>query len=233
MTKLATWNCNMAFRKKKGRILQHDPDILVIQECENPDVRGEWQEFSDWIWVGENDHKGLGIFSRSGISLESAGVNGRGGRFTIPIRTDSSIDVIGVWAMNEEQNPARRYIGQVYTALQDYRDFIDSKTVIAGDFNWNVIWDESPKSPLCGDFSDTVDILNGCGLRSSYHALKSSNFGDEGDPTFFMHKKRDRNYHIDYIFIPGQMVESAVDFSIGKYDNWIDVSDHVPVMIET
>ena len=36
MTTLTTWNCNMAFRKKKDQILRYDPDVLVVQECENP-----------------------------------------------------------------------------------------------------------------------------------------------------------------------------------------------------
>ena len=35
--KIATWNCNMAFRKKAEFILVHRPDILIIPECENID----------------------------------------------------------------------------------------------------------------------------------------------------------------------------------------------------
>lgn len=232
MTKLVTWNCNMAFRKKKGRILQYDPDILVIQECENPDTSGDWSEFSDWMWIGEDDHKGLGVFSRNGLFLETAGVEGVGGRFTLPVTTDGSIDVLGVWAVNDKQNPEKRYIGQVYTALQEYCEFIGSNTVVIGDFNWNVIWDESPNSPLCGDFADTVDILNDRGLQSVYHTLVGPEFGSEDDPTFFMHKKRNRSYHTDYVFLSNEAVKSVTSFSIGAYDDWIDASDHMPMMIE-
>ena len=231
MTKLATWNCNMAFRKKKDQILRYDPDILVIQECESPSAKGDWSEFSDWIWVGEDEHKGLGIFSRNGISLEPGNVSGAGGRFSIPVATDTSVDVLGVWAMNDKQNPENRYIGQVYTALQDYCEWIDSETVVVGDFNWNVVWDESPKSPLRGDFSDTVGILNDCGLRSGYHAVTDSEFGDEDTPTFYMHKKQDRPYHIDYIFAPDRTAGSTAEIVVGKYDDWIDASDHMPVMM--
>ena len=36
MTTVVSWNCNMAFRKKYEKILRYDPDIVVVQECENP-----------------------------------------------------------------------------------------------------------------------------------------------------------------------------------------------------
>ena len=72
MTTIATWNCNMAFREKKGQILEEDIDILVIPECENPTTTGDWDEFTDWEWIGENENKGLGVFTRNGISIGSA-----------------------------------------------------------------------------------------------------------------------------------------------------------------
>ena len=38
--RIVTWNCNGAFRKKYSRLKIDDkyPDILVIQECENPEL---------------------------------------------------------------------------------------------------------------------------------------------------------------------------------------------------
>lgn len=122
-------------------------------------------------------------------------------------------------AMNDKQNPEKRYIGQVYTALQAYSEFVDSNTVVAGDFNWNAIRDESPRSPLCGDFSATVECLHGNGLQSAYHTMTSSEFGTEEDPTFFMHRKQSKKYHTDYIFFPKEHTESVADFSVGAYDD--------------
>ena len=57
MTRLVTWNDNMAFRRKKDQILEYDPDLLVVQEYENPAEKGKWDGFADWRWIGENDHK--------------------------------------------------------------------------------------------------------------------------------------------------------------------------------
>mgnify|MGYP000618490479 CR=1 FL=1 len=230
MTTLVAWNCNMAFREKKRHVLQYDPDILVIPECEDPATKGDWSEFSDWVWVGENENKGLGVFARNGITLELADDETNQSRYVVPVNVDGAADVLAVWAMNDEGNPERRYIGQVYTALQQYRNFVKSDTVVAGDFNWNVVWDDSPKSPLCGNFSDTVEILRQHGLQSVYHAETDSEFGDEGQPTFFMHKKQERPYHTDYVFASDARTASISDFHVGKYDEWVELSDHMPIL---
>lgn len=232
MTTLVTWNCNMAFRRKQDRILQYDPDLLVIQECENPATKGDWSEFSDWVWVGENENKGLGVFARNGVTLEPADDETQESRYIYPVEVDGAQNLLAVWAMNDETNPKKRYIGQVYTGLQQYREFVASNTIVAGDFNWNVIWDESPRSPLCGNFVETVKILNEIRLKSVYHHLEDAEFGDEDDATFFMHKKREKPYHIDYVFAPEEMLDSIQNYALGTYEEWNDVSDHVPTVVQ-
>lgn len=232
MPMVATWNCNMAFRDKKARLLAFDPDILVIQECESPAVRGDWSEFTDWRWIGDNEHRGLGIFTRNGISLTPADIEQSAGRFTLPVETDSSVDILGVWAMNDSQTPENRYIGQVCRTLRAYEAWLDSNTVVLGDFNWNVIWDDSPDQPLVGDFSETMELLRDHGLRSVYHTFTDAEFGAEADSTFHMHKKRERGYHTDYIFAPDETLQSDSEHTVGEYDEWIDASDHMPMVVE-
>ncbi|SEM00056.1 endonuclease/exonuclease/phosphatase family protein [Haloferax larsenii] len=232
MTTIATWNCNMAFRTKKQRLLEYDPDILVIQECENPATTGDWDEFSDWRWIGDNDHKGLGIFCRNGLTIESTVDRASAARYVLPVRIADSFNVLGIWAMNDETDRKQRYIGQVYTALQDYQDFLTSELIVAGDFNWNVIWDESPAAPLYGDFIETVDTLHSAGLISSYHRVTTTKYGNEAAPTFFMHKNRDRSYHTDYLFMPASLVYAVDEFVVGSYEEWIDASDHMPILVD-
>ena len=62
--------------------------------------------------------------------------------------------------------------------------------------------------------------------------LKGCEYGSEIDPTFFIHKKHDRPYHIDYVFLPREKVDSVVDFSVRTYDEWIEFSDHVPLTVD-
>ena len=72
--KIITWNCNGAFRKKYSSLKTGDiyPDILIIQECEDPRVVKYPLEFENEykykLWIGDNKNKGLGIFSKIEIT---------------------------------------------------------------------------------------------------------------------------------------------------------------------
>ena len=39
----------------------------------------------------------------------------------------------------------------------------------------------------------------------------------------------DKTYHIDYVFLKGLNPKSI---EIGSYDDWVKLSDHVPVVVE-
>lgn len=179
----------MAFRKKKDQLLKYNPDILIIQECENPAVAGNWTEFSDWQWVGDNKHKGLGVFCCNGLEITKKFETDSSLRYILPVSIPGAKNILGVWAMNDTDEPQQRYIGQVYIGLQYHQNVVDSNTVVAGDFNWNAIWDESPNMPLYGNLSEIIELLENEGLISVYHEVTNSSFGEESDPTFFMYKK--------------------------------------------
>ncbi|GGL67155.1 endonuclease/exonuclease/phosphatase family protein [Halocalculus aciditolerans] len=229
--RIVTWNCNMAFRNKRAKVLGWDPDVLVIQEAENPNHKGSWNKFTDWAWIGDNPNKGLAIFTRNGHAIDPINAPATDAEYVLPV-TVAGRTIVGVWAMNDKSNPEQRYIGQVHTALQDYSELVNAETIVAGDFNWNVQWDESPKSPLVGGFADVTSTLNACGLMSAYHGATDDELGEETKSTFFMHKKQDRPYHTDYIFAPSSVIESDA-VRVGHFNNWIDASDHMPVMLDT
>jgi len=228
--RLVTWNCNQAFRRKQHHLLDFEPDIAVVPECEDPEEKGDWSAWTDWEWTGDDPHKGLGVLTRNGISISDTTEITEANHF-LHIETDT-VDVLAVWAMDDRETPRQRYIGQVHTALETRPELVDRETVVAGDFNWNVIWDESPNSPLCGNFADVREALNENGLYSAYHAAQDDEFGEESKATFYMHKKEDQPYHIDYAFVPRRLVESDVEVTVGGYDDWIDASDHVPLVVE-
>jgi len=71
--RIVSWNCNGAFRKKLGALNALDVDVCIIQECEDP-ARCADPEYKAWasnfLWVGTNKNRGLGVFAKQGISLE-------------------------------------------------------------------------------------------------------------------------------------------------------------------
>ena len=63
--KLTSWNANCKFVSKFNEVDVFGWDVLVIQECENPETSvdtayTEWAE--QFHWVGRFSHKGLGLF---------------------------------------------------------------------------------------------------------------------------------------------------------------------------
>ncbi len=231
MPTLVSWNCNMAFRRKRDLLSKYDPDVLVVQECECPDTVGEWEPFADWRWIGEREHQGLAVFSADG-TLSTPGVTRHGGLLTLPVVTETGPDVLAVWAKNDETTREHRYIGQVSRAVADYEAFLDGETAVLGDFNWNREFDDSPKYPLHDDLAGVIERLRAHDIHSSYHRTRDCAFGDEPEPTLYMQKKRDRPYHIDYVFLPRATFASDVTVTVGAYDDWIDASDHVPLVVE-
>lgn len=232
--KIVSWNANTAFRNKKQHVLSFDPDVLLIQECEHPEHNGTWTEFTDWEWVGENKNKGIGVYTRNGYTLERIPVEVPA-RYFLPVKiyedSEQVLKLVNVWAMNNTTQREKRYIGQVWTALQHY-DFIDQDTVVAGDINWNIKWDSSPKYELAGNYRDVIDELHDRGLCSVYHELSGDDYGNESKPTFFMYRKEDQPFHTDHCFFPTTLVDSIAEFAIGEYTEWSAHSDHMPLTID-
>ena len=46
-----------------------------------------------------------------------------------------------------------------------------------------------------------------------------------------MYKKDERPYHIDYTFVLRELLESNIKVTVGEYDDWIDASDHMPLVV--
>lgn len=83
--------------------------------------------------------------------------------------------------------------------LQLHKDKLkDKKVIIAGDFNSNAICD---KWDRWWNHSDVVKEFEELGIKSLYHHLTNEKQGKETKPTFYLQRKLEKPYHIDYIFI--------------------------------
>lgn len=229
-----TWNCQGAFRKKASVLLTSAiPDILVVSECE--DI--EHLRFSEnntplpttSLWFGENPHKGLGIFSYTGMDISVADCYDADIRFCVPliVQAERKLHLLAVWATT---GPEFSYIYQALKASRVYQRFLEEReTLVMGDFNANRQWDHLPdKTP----FMDTVENLNRNGLVSVYHTLKKEAFGEESCPTFYLARNIKRPFHIDYVFAPSTWRRNILTFEVGKYSDWRSFSDHCPLFVE-
>jgi exonuclease III len=227
--KIVTWNCGGALRKKFRTLDKFDADIYVIQECENPATSiPDYQEWAhNYLWLGDTKHKGLGIFAGKNINLEKLEWNDGDVKLFLPVRINDSFNLIAVWTKGDNSSSAR-YIGQLWKYLEFNKSkMIKVPTVLCGDWNSNKIWDNKPR---CGNHSEVVRELNNIGMKSLYHTVYNEEQGEEKQSTFYMYRKQDKNYHIDYVFLSGGLVDPKHDsILIGKFEEWIQYSDHVPV----
>jgi exonuclease III len=227
--RIVTWNANKAFRNKQRILVERlNPDVAFIQECEHPE-KFEENLFPFTIWKGKDKNKGIAVFSKYEI-IELNEISPLS-RFYIPFKIKGTF-FIGIWAMDDKEIPQNRYIAQVWNILNKYKELLKNDIVILGDFNWNIIWDKKPDYPLAGDFRDINAMLNKYDIESAYHHHFKEDFGNEKNHTFFMHKKEEKPYHTDYIFLKKNTIENLKEFSVGKHDEWIKYSDHVPLLIE-
>ena len=232
--KLITWNCQGAFRKKAEIILSHKPDILVVQECEHPDklvFNSSIERPKDFHWYGDNIHKGLGIYSYSDYRFELLPDFNPEFRYILPFRVTGhgqKFTLFAIWAMNNTDNYEARYIGQIWLAINYYTTLLDNPTILIGDFNSNKIWDYKDR---VGNHSDVVRKLADKNIHSIYHRHYKAEQGKEKHPTFFLQRKQNKPYHIDYCFASAGIADKIREVEIGTYENWTEHSDHSPLKL--
>lgn len=229
--KIITWNCNGAFRKKFEHILGLGADIFVIQECEDPSrTVGDYNNWAqNYIWIGANKHKGLGIFANNNdIMLQKLEFHDDGLQLFLPCRINDAMNLIAVWT-KQTKSRDYRYIGQFWRYLQLHKAEIACEpTLICGDFNSNVCWDKYHRG---WSHSDVVRELEEIGVVSLYHELSHENQGRETTPTFYLQRNLEKPYHIDYAFVSKHLIGLDASIEIGKQEKWLSHSDHMPLIL--
>ena len=229
--KIITWNCNMAFRKKADLIMAHQPDLLVVPECEHPDKIKFASQPSDTHWFGTNQNKGLGIFSFGGFKLQLMEEYNPEFKMIIPIRVKRkrfTLILYAIWA-NNPSDPDGQYVTQIWKALHHYDALLENKrTVLVGDFNSNTIWDKPRRK---GNHSHVVEVLHQKRISSTYHRYFQQEQGKEVHPTFYLYKNREKPYHLDYCFVSADLSKKLQLVEVGDYDSWKSYSDHVPLIV--
>ena len=212
----------MKFREKfKVLDERYHADLYIIQECEDPARcnNAAYKDFAqNYLWIGENKNKGLGVFARPGKKLEKIELDGHYLRYMLPFKFEGKM-FFGIWAY-------MRYVEDLVVYFSIYRDYLKEKPVVIGDFNSNVIWNKEhgnrTQTVLNKEFEDA-------GLKSVYHELNREQQGKETQATFYMYRHNDRPFYIDYCYCDPAEVKK---FEIGKFDDWAGLSDHMPLEVE-
>ena len=233
--KLISWNCNMAFRKKADLLLVHQPDIMIIQECEHLDKLpfiSKYGEGIDCLWFGKNLHKGMAVFAFGKYKLKVCNHHREEFRMVVPIEVNDGQDqflLFAIWANNPDDKDGQ-YVTQVWKAIRHYaEDLKNNKVILAGDFNSNSIWDIPRRE---GNHSDVVTFLENLGIHSVYHTKLTQVQGKESHPTFYLYRHLEKPYHIDYFFVSETLLNQLDSVSVGSHENWKGLSDHVPIFVE-
>ena len=227
---LVTWNCNGAFRKKFHAIQTVDADIYVIQECEDP-LRAKDISYlgfsSNHLWAGPTKNKGLGVFAKTGVKFEAVAMELEPLELFLPVRVNDDWPLLAAWT-RQANSPNFRYIGQLWKLLQGDKSFLaHTGAAVIGDLNSNKRWDEWDR---WWNHSDVVRELGELGLQSAYHQYFQEPQGEETRPTLFLQRNREKAYHIDYGFFgPGWSVQEV---QVGQPENWLEISDHMPVIFK-
>ncbi len=223
----------MAFRKKAKHILTLEPDIIIVPECESIEKLKFSEEIllpKDKFWFGENENKGLGVFTYGNYRISEHFNHNKEFRFAIPliIENDTNhFNLIAVWA--QKPNKHDNYGIQVWNAINYYSELLkEEKLLIAGDFNSNSIWDKPNRE---ANHSNIVKFLAKNEILSTYHFYSKEKQGKETRTTLFFQRNLNRKYHIDYCFASKTMINKLKSVVIGDFENWIEYSDHVPLIV--
>lgn len=232
--KIITWNCGGAFRKKFEAVEDsYQPDLLIVQECEDP--HQSTQSYREWagnyLWAGDNKNKGIGIFDRTGVGIKALNWPLEKLESFLPCQLGNGVTLLAVWT-KYANSPNFRYIGQLWKYLQLNGERLSRAlpALVVGDFNSNTCWDEWDR---WWNHSDVVRELSEIGIESYYHRHFDEAQGQESRPTLYHRRKRDKPYHVDYIFgSPELLVSDEAALLVGRVDEWLQYSDHMPLAVE-
>jgi len=225
----------MAFRKKFSLMIKLEPELLVIQECENQEkleLALADVQYNELLWFGDNPHKGVGIISFGDLTIKISKKYNPTFRYIIPVNGSykgTNFNLFAIWAMPDKEDKKKSYVGQIWLAINYYDKLLSKKCILIGDFNSNAIWD---KKSRIGNHTDVVEKLANHKIVSLYHTLKKEKQGKEKVPTLYLLKQKDRPYHIDYCFVSSSFIDNNTSIVVGNYKDWIKKSDHVPLIID-
>jgi exonuclease III len=220
--RIVSWNCSMAFYKKRHLIEALLPDVAIIQEVAKKDIVNT--EFPFGAWAGSNPNKGLGVIGFRPASYKITETADPALPWHIPFSVHG-LNIVALWA--HQASRELRYVRVTHEIVDRHADYLaGGRGLIVGDFNSNTIWDREHPGR---NHSMLVDKLGGLGLDSVFHRQEQTAHGNELVKTYFHTKNLQFGHHIDYAFLSSD-VEAKV--SVGEPEAWLTHSDHMPLIVD-
>jgi exodeoxyribonuclease III len=216
-------------KNKYKKLLNLRPDIAVIQECHHPDSFVNIVDYKDKIWYGDNKNKGLCVLSLSNDYKLTLLVEQIKYDWIVPIQVlgKANFILVVVWT----QKKGYSYGKMLYLALKEYVSlFMNQNVIVICDFN--VDYNLKGSYSGIGGFHTLTQLFNDLKISSCYHHFYHEDFGQESRATHFHQRKSQLPFHIDYCFVLRSILEDIKEFHIGKSKDWIEVSDHFPLILE-
>lgn len=235
MMRIVSWNCAGDYRDKIHKIIELKPDIAVIQECECLDELKEQRKDNipqKSFWFSERDHsKGVGIFFYNDFNILSIEYYSKI-EFIVPLRIKNKFDfyLFAIWAM-QGRGEGAAYTGQVERAANKYYKNIleNHPSILIGDYNSPHI--ELPVDKPRIEYS-LVDSYRNLGISSAYHEYYNIEYGKHSHLTFYQHRNINSKHMLGYCFLSRSLIEKISNFGVGEYGDWIEFSDHCPLIID-
>ena len=125
------WNCNMALHRKVDALLALEPDLAIVSECAEPNLLND-KSNTNWIeqepvWIGNNRHKGLGVFAFNDVAVNLISNFDKNLRYIAPIKVQgsSTFNLLAVWAQNASGGITRKHqLGPLRRAFSKYKDLL-------------------------------------------------------------------------------------------------------------
>jgi hypothetical protein len=221
--RIVCWNCNGGFDRKFAAIHALAPDLLVIQEASRRHC--EALAPGPFFWTGRG-HRGLAVLSCSGQGLSLDPAFDPALPYFLPVKVDG-MHLFAVWA--SVLTSSLRYVRLLHHALDHYAAFVEHHPgILLGDLNSSTVFDAKHRH---ANHTQLVARLARLGYTSLWHDQTGERHGEESRPTFYMYRRAERTWHLDYAFVTADLLPAA-SITLGAPDPWLQWSDHLPLIVD-
>lgn len=220
--RIVSWNCAMGLRRKLDPLLSLEPDIAVIPEASEKDLRAIDAPFT--AWFGTNVTKGLGVVGFRAGAYRLLAPQDDALPWYVPFEYEG-LTILGVWTHVATRQ--LRYVRVLHSVVEKWgARLARGAAVTIGDFNSNTIWDRE-HGELC--HSRLAERLNDLGMTSAYHRQTGEEQGGETLKTYAHTRNLRWQHHIDHAFLTDSLRSTLW---IGPLEEWLTWSDHAPLVLD-